>query len=45
MCGILKVSFGQFVCSSVPYIVAMAIFFLVMALVPQTVLLLPNLLM
>lgn len=45
VCGILKVSFGQFVRASVPYIVAMAIFFLVLGLVPQTVLLLPNLLM
>jgi TRAP-type transport system large permease protein len=45
VCGILKVSFGQFVRASVPYIVAMAIFFLILALIPETVLLLPDLLM
>ncbi|MEJ8572004.1 TRAP transporter large permease [Microbaculum marinum] len=45
VCGILKVSFGQFVRASWPFIVAMVILFLVMAMIPQTVLLLPDLLM
>jgi len=45
VCGILKVSFGQFVRASWPFILAMALLFITMALVPQTVLFLPNLLM
>lgn len=45
VCGILKVSIGEFVIASWPFILAMAVLFLVMALIPQTVLFLPNLLM
>ncbi len=45
VCGILKVSLGQFVRASVPFIIAMIILFIVLGLVPQTVLFLPNLLM
>jgi tripartite ATP-independent transporter DctM subunit len=43
--GILKVSFGQFVRASYPFIIAMVILFIVMGLVPKTVLFLPDLLM
>lgn len=43
--GILKVSFGQFVRASYPFIIAMVILFIVMGLIPKTVLFLPDLLM
>lgn len=45
VCGILRCSFEDFVRTSIPYIVAMVIFLLFLALVPGSVLLLPNLLM
>ena len=43
--GILKVSFGQFVRASYPFIIAMVILFIIMGLIPKTVLFLPDLLM
>jgi tripartite ATP-independent transporter DctM subunit len=43
--GILKVSLGQFVRASYPFIIAMVILFIVMGLIPKTVLFLPDLLM
>lgn len=45
VCGILKCSFEEFVKVSVPFIVAMALFLSALALIPQTVLLLPDWLM
>lgn len=45
VCGILKCSFEEFVKVSIPFIVAMALFLAFLALVPWSVLLLPNLLM
>jgi len=45
VCGIMKVSFGQFVRASYPFIIAMALLFVLLGLVPQTVLFLPNHLM
>jgi tripartite ATP-independent transporter DctM subunit len=45
VCGILKCSFEQFVSASLPYIVAMLLLLALLALVPETVLFLPNLLM
>jgi tripartite ATP-independent transporter DctM subunit len=45
VCGILKCSFEEFVRVSIPFIVAMAIFLSFLAVVPISVLLLPNLLM
>ena len=43
--GILKVSLGQFVRSSWPFILAMTLLFLLLGLIPETVLFLPDLLM
>jgi TRAP-type C4-dicarboxylate transport system permease large subunit len=43
--GILKVSLWQFVSASYPFIIAMVILFIVLGLIPQTVLFLPDLLM
>jgi TRAP-type C4-dicarboxylate transport system permease large subunit len=45
VCGILKCSFAEFVRWSWPFILAMAILITTLALVPETVLFLPNLLM
>ena len=45
VCGILKCSFAEFVRTSIPFILAMAVFLALLALTPQSVLLLPNLLM
>jgi TRAP-type transport system large permease protein len=45
VCGILKCSFEEFVKVSIPFIVAMVLFLIALALVPASVLLLPNLLM
>ncbi len=45
VCGIMKCSFEEFVRVSVPYIVAMVAFLAFLSLVPQSVLLLPNLAM
>lgn len=45
VCGILKCDFAEFVAWSWPYVAAMVALIAVMALVPQTVLFLPNLLM
>jgi TRAP-type C4-dicarboxylate transport system permease large subunit len=43
--GILKVSLGEFVRASYPFIIAMVLLFIIMGLIPETVLLLPDLLM
>jgi tripartite ATP-independent transporter DctM subunit len=45
VCGILKCSFAEFVRTSIPFILAMAVFLALLALTPQSVLLLPDLLM
>jgi TRAP-type transport system large permease protein len=45
VCGILKCSFEEFVKVSIPFIVAMVLFMSFLALVPWSVLLLPNLMM
>lgn len=45
VCGILRVSFGQFVRASYPFVIAMLLLFLLLGLVPQTVLYLPDHLM
>jgi len=45
VCGILKCSFEEFVRVSLPFIWAMLAFLAFLSLVPQTVLLLPNLMM
>jgi tripartite ATP-independent transporter DctM subunit len=45
VCGILKCSFEEFVKASPPFILAMVLFLAALALVPQSVLLLPNWLM
>jgi tripartite ATP-independent transporter DctM subunit len=45
VCGILKCSFEEFVKVSIPFIVAMVLFLAALALIPISVLLLPNLLM
>ncbi len=45
VCGIMGCSFAEFVRWSWPFIIAMAVLIAVLALVPSTVLLLPNLLM
>lgn len=45
VCGILKCSFEEFVKVSIPFIVAMVLFLSALALLPQIVLLLPNLMM
>jgi tripartite ATP-independent transporter DctM subunit len=45
VCGILKCSFEEFVKISIPFIVAMVLFLAALALVPASVLLLPNWLM
>jgi tripartite ATP-independent transporter DctM subunit len=45
VCGILKCSFAEFVRWSWPFILAMAALIALLALVPETVLFLPNLLM
>ena len=45
VCGILKCSFEEFVRDSLPFIVAMVAFLVFLGLVPQVVLLLPNLVM
>jgi TRAP-type transport system large permease protein len=45
VCGIMKCSFAEFVRWSWPYILAMAALIAVLALVPQTVLFLPDLMM
>ena len=42
VCGILKVSFGQFVRASYPFIIAMVLLFITMGLFPQIVLFLPD---
>ena len=41
----MKVSFGQFVKAAYPFIIAMALLFVLLGLVPQTVLFLPDHLM
>jgi tripartite ATP-independent transporter DctM subunit len=43
--GIMKVSLGQFVQASYPFIIAMVLLFIALGLIPQTVLFLPDLLM
>jgi TRAP-type C4-dicarboxylate transport system, large permease component len=45
VCGILKCSFEEFVKVSIPFIVAMVLLLTALAAIPQSVLLLPNLLM
>lgn len=45
VCGILRCSFEEFVKVSVPFIVAMVLFLSALAVIPQSVLLLPNWLM
>ena len=45
VCGILKCSFAEFVRWSWPYVLAMGLLIALLALVPQTVLFLPDLLM
>lgn len=45
VCGILKCSFEEFVRVSIPFIVAMVLFLSFLAVVPQSVTLLPDLLM
>jgi tripartite ATP-independent transporter DctM subunit len=45
VCGILKCSFEEFVRVSIPFIVAMALFLAALAVIPASVLLLPNMLM
>jgi tripartite ATP-independent transporter DctM subunit len=45
VCGILRCDFGEFVRWSMPYVAAMVALIAAMALVPQIVLFLPNLLM
>jgi tripartite ATP-independent transporter DctM subunit len=45
VCGILKCSFEEFVKVSIPFIVAMVLFLSALAVIPQSVLLLPNWLM
>ncbi len=45
VCGIMKCSFEEFVKASIPFIVAMVAFFVLLAAVPQTVLWLPDLMM
>jgi TRAP-type transport system large permease protein len=45
VCGIMNCSFEQFVKASIPFILAMVLFFAVLAITPASVLLLPNLLM
>jgi TRAP-type C4-dicarboxylate transport system permease large subunit len=45
VCGILKCSFEEFVKVSIPFILAMVLFLAALALVPASVLLLPNWLM
>jgi TRAP-type transport system large permease protein len=45
VCGILKCSFEEFVRVSIPFIVAMVLFLSALAVIPQSVLLLPNWLM
>ena len=45
VCGIMKCSFAEFVRWSWPFIVAMAVLIATLALVPETVLFLPNMLM
>lgn len=45
VCGIMKCSFEEFVKDSLPFIVAMALLLAFLGLVPQSVLLLPNLAM
>ncbi|MGX1307560.1 tripartite ATP-independent transporter DctM subunit [Amorphus suaedae] len=42
VCGIMKVSFGQFIRASYPFIIAMVVLFIVLGLFPATVLFLPN---
>jgi len=45
VCGILKCSFAEFVRWSWPFVLAMGLLIALLALVPQTVLFLPDLLM
>jgi TRAP-type transport system large permease protein len=45
VCGILKCSFAEFVRWSWPFVLAMVLLIALLALVPQTVLFLPDLLM
>ena len=45
VCGIMKCSFNEFVRWSWPFILAMVAFFILLALVPEIVLYLPNTMM
>ena len=45
VCGILKCSFAEFTIASIPFVVAMVVFLIVLALVPSLVVALPNWLM